>query len=364
MAIRRRGSRWQVDVCISPHPRVREAAPTEDAARLLEARIIATLRSGQPWTGEVSAGGDASRPPRGTMREALDGAWSTWWAGQPLRSGMGQYRNARLVVDLFGEATPCRTITDAHMAEAIAVLRGRVPDRRGVVHKPRSEVRINRLMQSFSRIFEYARRQGWIAARPSWERNAKADRKRRMWVCSEQQEAAILAYCEAVGWSDLADLVALYLDTGARRHELCYVEADAFRPGAGGSTLLLRQTKGDRPRVVPLAERAEAILRRRCEAVGGEGRIFRGWYPDKVSKRFAEVLADVGIADQDACVHGLRHTFGTRMADAGMPVHVLMEIMGHGRVETTMLYVKASGAAVRQAFAAATRARELQRAAA
>jgi len=36
--------------------------------------------------------------------------------------------------------------------------------------------------------------------------------------------------------------------------------------------------------------------------------------------------------------HGLRHTFGTRMAAAGVPIRTIMEWMGHRDIQTTMIY--------------------------
>lgn len=352
MAIRQRGKKWQVDVNIPPHKRVRAAADTENNAKILEAKIVATIRSGGEWVGEVGAGDAPGKPPKGTLQEALDGVWAERWKGTG-RSGEGQYRNAKLIVDLFGPTFACRNITDAHMLEAQQVMRGAQPARDGKMWKPRSEVRINRIMQAFSMIFRYAKKAGWVTHRPEWERNAKADKKRRMWTCSEAQEAQLITYFEATGSLDMADLVQLYIDTGARNHELTYCEAEGYKPAPGAvpgtGRLELYETKGDVPRAVPLTRRAEAIIQRRV-AKTPAGRLFKGWYPDKVSKKFAEALDLLGIVHPDACVHGLRHTFGTRAAERGMNPIALKDIMGHSRLETTMGYVKMSSVALRKAM--------------
>ena len=42
---------------------------------------------------------------------------------------------------------------------------------------------------------------------------------------------------------------------------------------------------------------------------------------------------------QDLTRHGLRHTGATWMADAGIPLHVLQDILGHASVETTRGYL-------------------------
>jgi integrase len=36
--------------------------------------------------------------------------------------------------------------------------------------------------------------------------------------------------------------------------------------------------------------------------------------------------------------HDLRHTFGTRMAAAGVPMRTLQEWMGHRDLKTTLIY--------------------------
>ncbi|MBT2486389.1 tyrosine-type recombinase/integrase [Microbacterium sp. ISL-108] len=41
----------------------------------------------------------------------------------------------------------------------------------------------------------------------------------------------------------------------------------------------------------------------------------------------------------DLTRHGLRHTGATWMADAGIPLHVLQDILGHASVETTRGYL-------------------------
>ena len=39
--------------------------------------------------------------------------------------------------------------------------------------------------------------------------------------------------------------------------------------------------------------------------------------------------------------HAFRHTFGTRAADANMPLHVIRNMLGHFSLQTTTIYVQA-----------------------
>jgi integrase len=56
----------------------------------------------------------------------------------------------------------------------------------------------------------------------------------------------------------------------------------------------------------------------------------------QVLKRFKRYCRTAGIREQR--FHDLRHTFGTRMAAAGVPLRTLQEWMGHADSKTTQIY--------------------------
>jgi integrase len=56
-----------------------------------------------------------------------------------------------------------------------------------------------------------------------------------------------------------------------------------------------------------------------------------------VTRRVHKALADAGL-DETHVFHDLRHTFGTRMAAAGVPLRTLQEWMGHRHISTTERY--------------------------
>lgn len=53
--------------------------------------------------------------------------------------------------------------------------------------------------------------------------------------------------------------------------------------------------------------------------------------------------------------HRFRHTFASDMIRAGVPLHVLMRLMGHTQIHMTMRYVNLSAEDVRQEFERALR---------
>jgi len=58
--------------------------------------------------------------------------------------------------------------------------------------------------------------------------------------------------------------------------------------------------------------------------------------PSKLLKRYTAALRRAGV--RDVRFHDLRHTFGTRMAAAGVPMRTLQEWMGHRDFATTLIY--------------------------
>jgi integrase len=99
-------------------------------------------------------------------------------------------------------------------------------------------------------------------------------------------------------------------------------------------------------RSVPLADRVAAALEehfRRSEYVADEDLVFS--HPhlgspldrSKLLKRFKAAARRAGVRDA-VRFHDLRHTFGTRMAAAGVPMRTLQEWMGHREFKTTLIY--------------------------
>jgi integrase len=114
-------------------------------------------------------------------------------------------------------------------------------------------------------------------------------------------------------------------------------------PGPGG--LIDKGTKGKRARTVPIiVELREMVGRRMDAAKEPTSRLFTGPRGGRIS---TAVLRDATSWDEVVTAlgyvhlrrHDLRHTGLTWMADAGVPVHVLRKIAGHGSLTTTQRYL-------------------------
>jgi len=172
------------------------------------------------------------------------------------------------------------------------------------------------------------------------------------------------------GWGDVVIFGAC---TAARIGEVSGVRAEDVdtdnwvwtvrrqtTPSPGG--LVDKGTKGKRARQVPLIEEVRPLVMARLEAVGYEptARLFTGPRGGRISTavlrdatHWDEVVTKLGY--EHLRRHDLRHTGLTWLADAGVPVHVLQRIAGHGSITTTQRYLHPNRQSVTDAGAALSR---------
>jgi integrase len=111
-------------------------------------------------------------------------------------------------------------------------------------------------------------------------------------------------------------------------------------------------------RSVPMADEVAGELDRLSRTVGetaGDALVFAdphtGGPLDKAAilRRYKKVVESAKLHSAHR-FHDLRHTFGTRMAAAGVPMRTLQEWMGHRDIETTQRYADYAPSAHEAAF--------------
>jgi integrase len=139
---------------------------------------------------------------------------------------------------------------------------------------------------------------------------------------------------------------------GTRPHEMSELEWEHVAIENGVAVLHRHKTAHSRrdhgPRVLtlhPIAVRLLVWLRRHNPT--GSKRIFlnsRGtpWSRTTLSHRLSELRRRAGVSE-DCKLYGLRHAYGTAAARRGVPMPLLMELMGHTSLATTMIYVHLAG---------------------
>ena len=177
---------------------------------------------------------------------------------------------------------------------------------------------------------------GWVTENPvakvSREKfNNQIDR----WLSSEEEERLLNACPE---W--LRSIMTFALNTGMRQGEirnLKWKDVDLFR-----RTAAVMQSKNGEKRTIPLNKNVMEVLKRKskvrflkCEYV------FSSKVGTKLEKR--NLARAFYIAMEKANVsnfrfHDLRHTFATRLTQAGIDLYKVAKLLGHKDIRVTQRY--------------------------
>lgn len=138
-------------------------------------------------------------------------------------------------------------------------------------------------------------------------------------------------------------MVSLFYGTGMRMNELrmlkmCDIDSHNFQikvvSGKGGKE---RFTILPKHLLTPLRDYYKA---RRPKVYLFEGQVAGLPLNDRSIQHFLQNnITKIGLGKQDYSAHTLRHSFATHLLDAGTDLHTIKELLGHVRLETTMIYL-------------------------
>ena len=155
---------------------------------------------------------------------------------------------------------------------------------------------------------------------------------------------------DALGLRDRAILETLY-STGMRRMELIGLKLYDIDVDRG--TVMIRQGKGKKDRMIPIGERALAwidkyLIEVRPELVTGidEGVLYltnlsEPFTPNRLTQLVRNYVQSAEIGKTGAC-HLFRHTMATLMLEHGADIRFIQEMLGHADVSTTQIYTQVS----------------------
>ena len=190
--------------------------------------------------------------------------------------------------------------------------------------KPLSETTINRDIEVIRHLLFWAADEGFIPVNPVARIRMVRERGQRRPVLSVADEQKLLATCS----SHLRPIVIAALDTGMRRGELLNQFWEHVDFDRNLLSVTHSKTAEGEHRLVPLSERFRAILE---ELRKPTGIIFT--YDDKPIRRlktgWAGALRRAGLPH--IRFHDLRHTFNSRLVEAGVIADIRKELMGHSR---------------------------------
>ncbi len=155
---------------------------------------------------------------------------------------------------------------------------------------------------------------------------------------------------DPLGLRDRAILETFY-STGMRRRELSSLRLYDLDVERG--TVMVRQGKGKKDRMIPIGERALAWIDRYVIEVRptlarqpDEGTLFltnQGeiFSPNRLTQMVREYVAAADVGKSGAC-HLFRHTMATLMLENGADIRFIQQMLGHAELSTTQIYTQVS----------------------
>ena len=199
---------------------------------------------------------------------------------------------------------------------------------------------IRRYLATLSSLLSFAERSGWVLQNPilHLDKRAIPEAQPRTRFLSRDEYRRLLAASSP----HLRPLIEMAVETGMRLEELLslkWEQVDLDR-----REVRLTVTKSSQPRVIPLSERAVAVL-----VAGTRGRraspyVFinsaTGERYRRIQRPFRTVCRRVGL--QDLRFHDLRHTFASWAVQSGVDLYPLSRILGHSTLQMTARYTHLS----------------------
>lgn len=186
--------------------------------------------------------------------------------------------------------------------------------------------------------FRCAVRWGWASRSPFMGIVLNQEGTARTRWLSDDEETRLLAHCPA--W--LRDIVIVGLDTGLRPGNLVGLQRVWVQLAQTCLHIPREQTKTKKlPLTIPLTMRAADIVRRYLESARSEHLFLsttgRPFTCAEVNRALQRAAITAGL--RDICLYTLRHSFISRLVQAGVTLPEVAALAGHRDIRMTMRYV-------------------------
>ncbi len=131
---------------------------------------------------------------------------------------------------------------------------------------------------------------------------------------------------------------------GLRVSEVCALQTGDIESAPDRMCIKVRQAKGGKDRYTLLSPQLLDVLRcywHTCRPrlwlfpnKAGDGPMF-----DQTAQRMYRAVCDRAGLTNFAGIHTLRHSFATHLLEAGVDLHTIQRLLGHGHISTTMRYL-------------------------
>jgi site-specific recombinase XerD len=239
--------------------------------------------------------------------------------------------NANHFIEVYGRAMPVASIDQELMDVYVKTLK-----KQGMTHAT-----INRCISAVSTVINHCAQRTKCKPSPTFTR-LKESEGRITFYTKQQVNQMASAAKDIFRRNDLSELVLFGGYTGLRQGEILKLRArDIDR---GRQLIHVAAGKTGKVREIPIHSAISDLVQERMECTSSpHDYVFDEWNnKDQVRRAFNKVLNYVVDDTEGMCFHTLRHSFATWHIEAGTQLRVLMELMGHTRIETTIRYAKAT----------------------
>ncbi len=139
-------------------------------------------------------------------------------------------------------------------------------------------------------------------------------------------------------------MIMMLYSCGLRRSELLNLEIRDI--DSDRMVVHIKGSKGNKDRIVPLAEKMLAHLRSYYRSYRPNELLFTGqdgrqYSPTSLQRVYKKAVVNAGI--QKTCtLHTLRHSYATHLLERGVNLRYIQEILGHRSSKTTEIYTHVS----------------------
>ena len=198
--------------------------------------------------------------------------------------------------------------------------------------------------------FKWLCRQNHLQANPAADLDLpRAEKRLPKHILNAAEAERVLAVPDLAGGDPLAlrdrALLEVLYSTGMRRMEAINLKLHDLDAERG--TVMVRQGKGRKDRMIPMGARAFAWVARYVEQARGkllagpdDGTVFLTNLGTAVEP-VRDVIDAAEVGKRGSC-HLFRHTCATLMLEGGADVRFIQQQLGHAKLETTQIYTQVS----------------------
>lgn len=215
-----------------------------------------------------------------------------------------------------------------------------------LLNEGKSTTTVNRYLETLSKMFNIAIENEWLQKNPVSRKMRFPEKNYVVRYLKDDEEQRLFAACPDY----FKPLLITALNTGLRNTNIRLLKWENVKMDY--RILEITENKGNKHIKLPINEELYNLLltipKTDSEYVFINPRTNTAFGRVGMAKIWNKIKEKAGITDLR--FHDLRHTVGTRLAEKGVPVPVIKDIMAHSDIKTTMRYVHTAAEQMQKAM--------------